>query len=163
WRALGGLGLATLAWRLASGPALVRAATIAIDAWVMLCTPFRMYWRQDSPLLARLPVPGRALFDVAVVRSLRAAAGAVVMLLPGAIVIGGLAPAIVAATAIASALLLPAVALGAGALVAGGKANALMRAVGGVEVAAPPTAWLGMLPGLAAAGVVLGVIFANPI
>jgi len=148
---------------------IVVAATIALFAWVMLGAPFRMYWRPDSPLLARLPIPGRALFDVALVRSLRAALAAIVMVAPAAAAMT-LAPgggelalrhlALIGAIAVASALLVPAVALGAGALVAGGKADALFEAIGGTEVPTPPTAWLGVLPGLTAAGVVLAAIAA---
>ncbi|MCB9563060.1 MAG: hypothetical protein H6709_24955 [Kofleriaceae bacterium] len=64
------------------------------------------------------------------------------------------------AMALASALLLPAIGLAGGALVAGSKAQALVRAVGGAEVEAPPTVWLGGLPGLGAAAVVLVAIAA---
>ncbi len=140
-------------------------AIVGAFGWVMLGAPFRMFWRRDSPLLARLPVPGRVLFDLALIRSVRAAAMATLVVAPAAAATGLFAGemaarhlALVGAVALASALLLPAVALGAGALVAGGKAHSLMKAVGGVEVAAPPTAWLGVLPGLAAAAVVLAVI-----
>jgi hypothetical protein len=165
-------GLAAWVWREARldpvvASRIVLAAVVAAYSWVMLATPFRMYWRVDSPLLARLPVPGRVLFDVALIRSIRAAGGAAVVVAPAAVALGTVATelavrhlAVVSAVAAAAALLLPAVALGAGALVAGGKASALMRAVGGVDVPAPPTAWLGVLPGLAAAAVVLAVIAA---
>ncbi|HET6613714.1 MAG TPA: hypothetical protein VFG83_17060, partial [Kofleriaceae bacterium] len=41
---------------------VVLALTGAIAA---LGAPFRMYWRHDAALLARLPLPGRALFGLA--------------------------------------------------------------------------------------------------
>ncbi len=153
--------------RPASTAALV--AIVGAYTWVMLGTSFRMYWRLDSPILSRLPVPGGPLFDVALVRSLRASARASLIALPAA---GAIAAhdteialrhlAVAGTIGLAAALLLPAVALGAGAIVVGGKAQSLMRAVGGAEVAAPPSAWLGVLPGLAAAAVVLGAIAAAP-
>ena len=147
---------------------LVLAALLVFYTFVMFGAPFRMYWRVDSPLLARLPIPGRALFDAALVRSLRAAGAAAVVVVPPALALL-LVPeigtelalrhlALWAAVALAAALLLPAVALGAGAIVVGGKAHALIQAVGGTEVAAPPTAWLGVLPGFAASGIVLAVL-----
>jgi hypothetical protein len=172
WIARVGAGAGLAAWvaRLAdqgdiAASRVVVAATIAMFAWVMLGAPFRMYWRPDSPLLARLPIPGRALFDVAIIRSLRAAFGGLVVVAPAAAAIGVADSelalrhlSLVGAVALASALFIPAVALGAGALVAGGKADALFEAIGGTEVPTPPTAWLGLLPGLAAAAVVLGAI-----
>jgi len=166
---IAGAGIAALVasqdLRAASKTALI--AIVGAYTWIMLGTSFRMYWRPDSPILARLPVPGGPLFDVALIRSLRAAGRASLIALPAA---GAIAAhdvelalrhaAIAGAVGLAAALLLPAVALGAGAIVAGGKAQSLMRAVGGAEVAAPPSAWLGVLPGLAAAAVVLGAIAA---
>jgi hypothetical protein len=173
-RAAVAAGIALLVWRQGrenalAGSSLCLAATVVVFAQVMLGAPFRMYWRVDSPLLARLPIPGAALFDVALVRSARATLGALVLVAPSALALAAVDSelamrhlAIVGAVAVAAALFLPAVALGAGALVAGGKADSLVRAVGGADVAAPPTAWLGMLPGLAAAAVVLAVIGAAP-
>lgn len=147
----------------------VLAATVLGMAAVMLGTPFRMFWRPDAALLARLPIPGRALFDVAVVRCARASLAAAAVLAPAAAALAvadGAAAArhlaLLAATATAAAALLPAVALAAGALVAGGKADALVRALGGGEVAAPPTTWLGLLPGLAAAAVLIAALVAAP-
>ena len=164
WIARLGAGAGIAAWAAGEGGVaasrIVVAATVVVYAWVMLGAPFRMYWRPDSPLLARLPIPGRVLFDVALIRSARAALAAAVVVVPAAALVDapGRHLALVGAVAVASALLLPAIALGGGAIVAGGKAQALMRAVGGAEVAAPPTAWLGVLPGLAAAAVVLAIL-----
>jgi hypothetical protein len=172
-RALAGAALAALVAERArldpiAASRLVLAATVVMYAWVMLGTPARMYWRVDAPLLARLPIPGRALFDLALVRSLRATLAASVVVAPAvaallvAPAVGGELAArhavVVGTAALAAALLLPAVALGAGTLIAGGKAAALVRGLAGGELAAPPVAWLGVLPGLAAAGVVLVVI-----
>src|SRR5262245_46257752 len=67
-----------------AGSAITLAATVVVFAQVMLGAPFRMYWRTDSPLLARLPVPGRALFDVALVRSARATVGGLLLVAPAA-------------------------------------------------------------------------------
>lgn len=168
-----GAGLAALVARQAEvdpvlASRLILAALVVFYTFVMFGAPFRMYWRIDSPLLARLPIPGRALFDVALIRSLRASAAAAIVVVPAAAALA-LVPevgrelalrhlALWGAVALASALLLPAVALGAGALVVGGKAQSLMSAVGGGEVAAPPSAWLGVLPGFASSWIVLAVI-----
>ncbi len=178
----GWLGWALLIAAGAGGAALVAAraredvdaasrlavvSLLAAHAWVMLATPFRMYWRPDAVLLARLPIPGGALFDVALIRTLRATARAAVVSLPCAAAIAATSAelalrhvALWGVVATATALLLPAVALAGGAIVAGGKADALMAAMGGGELRAPPTLWLGGLPGLAAAAVILLVLAA---
>ena len=147
---------------------LVLAALLVFYTFVMFGAPFRMFWRVDSPLLARLPIPGRALFDVALVRSLRAAGAAAIVVVPGAVALAVVPEvgrelmlrhlALWGAVALAAALLLPAVALAAGAIVASGKAQNLIAAAAGGEVGPPPSAWLGVLPGFASSGVVLGVI-----
>lgn len=168
--ALAGLGgaAAVAAQARADVAAASRLALLALGVshlWVMLGTSFRMYWRADAPLWARLPIPGGALFDVALVRTLRATARAAVVAVPCAAALALEAPevaarhlALWAAVATATALLLPAVALAGGAIVASDKAEALVAAMGGGELRAPPTVWLGGLPGLAAAAVVLLIL-----
>ena len=122
---------------------------------VVFGTPYRMYWRRDSALLARLPVPGSALFQVAVVRTLRAAAIATLPALAAVLsvaVIADLSAAlrlalVAAASATLAGLLSPAACLLGGAIVASDKAQALIDSFGG-EVRAPRVTWLGALPGL---------------
>ena len=73
---------------------------------------------------------------------------------PDAVAVLGRHAALAVALAFAAAALVPAVAVAAGALVVSGKADQLLAGLGG-EVKAPPTAWLGVLPGLASAVAVL--------
>jgi hypothetical protein len=47
--------------------------------------PFHLYWRPDAALLAQLPIADTALFDVALVRCMRAAAATLLAVLAGAI------------------------------------------------------------------------------
>jgi len=132
---------------------------------VVFGTPFRMYWRRDSALLARLPIPGSALFRVALARGLWAATSALAgpAVLAGALCwlatpsIGLRHLALVGVAWVVSALLAPAAALAGGALVASDKLDQMMEQMGG-EFRAPRTGWLGILPGLAAAGGALVVI-----
>jgi hypothetical protein len=49
------------------------AATIVAFALAFMRVPFQLYWRGDAALLAQLPIGGGALFDVALIRCLRAA------------------------------------------------------------------------------------------
>jgi len=123
-----------------------------------------MYWRRDSALLARLPIPGSALFRVALVRGMWAATSA---LAGPAVVAGALCwqatvsiglrhLALVGVAWVVAALLAPAAALAGGAL-ASDKLDQMMEQMGG-EFRAPRTGWLGILPGLAAAGGALVVI-----
>lgn len=143
------------------------AAVIAATALAIFGAPFRMYWRRDSALLARLPIRGSALFYVALWRSVRVAS---IALCAPAIACAGFALAGHAEIAVrhlalvcmawsGAALLGPAAALLAGAVVASDRVEALLESVGG-ELAAPKTGWLGILPGLAATLVVLALIAA---
>jgi hypothetical protein len=172
WRqALGGAVAVTalIAWvghgsGLAAASRLWLAAAIAATAPAMLGAPFRLYWRHDSALWARLPLPGAALFHVALVRSIRSALRAAIVVGPAALVIdpGGIDGALIgrhlallAALTAGAGLLVPAVAVAGGAIVASDKAASLVAQLGGGEVHAPPTGWLGALPGATAAGLVL--------
>lgn len=138
------------------------AVLIAGHTLVVFGTPFRMFWRRDAALLGRLPLHGRPLFAVALVRTARATAMALVPVAIAAVAFGPwlaweatarhLALAVV--VALWAALLAPAAALAAGAMVTSEKAAALFGAMGG-EFQAPKTSWLGILPGLTATGLAL--------
>lgn len=150
---------ASTLWGLAAGAAVTAAAMGA---------PFRLYFRHDAALLLRLPIPGRAFFIAGLWRSARASARALVFSFPGAVVLAlvvdlGLAirlGAVVTAGALAAATLAPAAALAAGSLVASDRAQAAIDHFTG-EVRAPPTAYLGLLPGVAAAAIALAAIFSS--
>jgi hypothetical protein len=151
-------------------PAASRLLLLAIaagDVLVVFGTPFRLYWRHDAPLLGRLSIPGRSLFVVGLVRSLRAAGRVLVVCVPG--VLGLLAVpdigmmlavrhlAVAVATACMAGLLAPAAGLLAGAMVASDKVHAALDSFGG-ELRGPRTSWLGFLPGVTAAAVALLVL-----
>jgi hypothetical protein len=129
---------------------------------LVLGAPFRMYWRRDSTLLARLPIAGPALFRLASWLALRSAAGyllalglaaaplflfldagpiARLLLLGGALVIAGMLSSTVAGTV-------------AGAIVVSAKTQELIREVSSGQVA-PGVVWLSMVPAAFAVGVVL--------
>jgi HAMP domain-containing protein len=61
------------------------AAAIVAFALAFMRVPFQLYWRSDASLLAQLPIEGGPLFDVALVRCLRAGALTLVAALIGAI------------------------------------------------------------------------------
>ncbi len=131
------------------------AAIALAQILVVFGTPYRMYWRSDSALLARLSISGSALFHVALVRTLRAAATAALPAAVSVVVIGAVADwnvalrlTLVSATTFAlAALLTPAACLAGGAIVASDKAQSVIDSFGG-EVKPPGVAWLGSLPGL---------------
>jgi hypothetical protein len=146
-------------WGLAAGLA---------TAGIVMRAPFRMYWRHDATLLARLPIPGDALYGLAARRSRRAAAQVALALVLAAVPVafvgaagagGALAfarfVAVVLVGAATAALLTPPVGAFAGALVADVE---LQRALGQLagESSGPPTVWLGFLP--AAGGLGAGIV-----
>jgi hypothetical protein len=144
------------------------AAALLAQTAIMLGAPFRLFWRHDAALQARLPLPGGARFDVAVIRSARAAVRAAVICAPALIVFAvedaGWAArhaGVLGALVLAAAVLVPATALAAGGLVASDKAQALGKAFGG-EVQLSGTGWLGALPGLAMSAVVIAAILCAP-
>jgi hypothetical protein len=152
-------------------PSATMIVTVLLAAFVpaMFGAPYRMFWRRDAPLLARLPIAGAALWYVAVVRAARAAARSIVVVAPALAVIAvadpviaGRAAAIALTMALAAIALVPAVCLSAAHMVATGKATGLASAVGGGEVALPTTTWLGGLPATAIAGVVVAAIYGAP-
>lgn len=169
WLASLAAGVAATAWvAAANGIASTRwlSAAVALYAVAMLRVPFVLFWRGDAGLLTRLPVRGRPLFDAALRSTSSLAAQALVPALMAALPMlrfeGGAELALrhgALAVAMASAVagFVPAVAVGAGALVVSGKAQQLMSSMG-PELPAPPTSWLGVLPGLASAAVILAAI-----
>lgn len=137
-------------------------------AGVVMRAPFRMYWRHDATLLARLPIGGDALYGLAARRSLRAGAQVALALGLAALPVafaghvdatGALAwlrfVAIVAGSCAAAALLTPPLGALAGALVADEKLSRGLASMAG-EASGPPLIWLSFLPamgGLGAGGV----------
>lgn len=163
--AVGAAALVLAEIRGGEGAAAVRIALAAITAaqvLVVFGTPYRMYWRRDSALLARMPIPGSALFALALRRSVRAAGLALIVAAGVVLAVGAAASWAVAArlaivsgaAAVAAGLLAPAACLAAGAIVASDKAQAIINSFGG-ELPAPKVTWLGALPGLVATGVAL--------
>ncbi|HWM88623.1 MAG TPA: hypothetical protein VNO33_22390, partial [Kofleriaceae bacterium] len=145
------------------------AVTAAAHVLVLFGSPHRLYWRRDAGLLTRLPISGGPLYRVALLRSVRTAARAA---LPCALAALAFGPALgwpaglrllalVAVAALAAGLLGPSISLLAGAVVASDKAQALLGEVTG-EFRAPRTSWLGILPGIAGAGLVLFLIALEP-
>jgi hypothetical protein len=170
WLAMLVTGAAAAAW-VATAPDGSAASTrwlwtaVALYAVAMLRVPFVLFWRADAALLARLPIEGRPLWGAAqwatgelaaqaLAASSLAALPLAVLAGPDAVAVLGRHAALAVALAFAAAALVPAVAVAAGALVVSGKADQLLAGLGG-EVKAPPTAWLGVLPGLASAVAVL--------
>ena len=171
--ALGALGApaGAAAGGLASAAATWLAVLAGGHVLVLFGAPFRLFWRRDAALIGRLAVPGRVLFQVALARSVRATLRVLVpclLALPAfalgpagepALVLRHLVLAIIAA--LGAGLLGPAVTLAAGAMVASDKAQQIMGNLGG-EVQAPRSSWLGLLPGLTGAALVLALLAAAP-
>jgi hypothetical protein len=164
--AVGGAGAAWVATASSSASTRWLSAAVALYAVAMLRVPFVLFWRGDAGLLTRLPVRGRPLFDAALRSTSSLAAQALVPALLAALPLlrldGGAElmlrhTALALAMAVAVAGFVPAVAVGAGALVVSGRAQQLMSSMG-PELPAPPTSWLGVLPGLASAAVILAAI-----
>jgi hypothetical protein len=165
------IAAAAAAWIASSSSATAptRWLWVAVLAQVatMMRVPFVLYWRADASLLARLPIRGRPLFDAALwsiaAIALEALAISWLSALPlsladhGASALLARAVALSGALAIAAAAGIPAVAVAAGSMVVSDKAKLWAKELGG-DVAGPPTAWLGVLPGIASAGVVLVAI-----
>jgi hypothetical protein len=121
--------------------------------------PFRMFWRRDATLLARLPIAGRELYRVATWLSLRAAGGwLLALLLAGAPLAAGLGAGsslrlafLAAGLLVAGALAAPVAGTVAGAVVVSAKAQALIRDVSSGQ-AASGVVWLSLIPGFSALG-----------
>jgi hypothetical protein len=145
------------------------AVVAASHVVVLLGAPFRMYWRRDSAMIGRSAIAGDAIFTVALVRSVRAAARVALPCAMAAVVFG-LGPlgsweialrhvTLVAIALLWAGLLGPCVALAAGAIVASETAQAALKSLT-AEFEAPRTSWLGILPGLFGAGFALILIAA---
>ncbi len=171
WLATALAGGAALAW-VATGEASASTrwlwAAVTLFSVAMLRVPFVLFWRDDAALLSRLPVRGQPLFDAAMMATaalaMQALLPALVAALPLALVGDAASPelfarhaALAGAMAVAAGVGIPAVAVGAGALVVSGKAQQVLSSMG-PELPAPPTSWLGVLPGVASAAVVLAAI-----
>ncbi|HEY4242981.1 MAG TPA: hypothetical protein VGM88_24365 [Kofleriaceae bacterium] len=82
------LGLALVAWvwwrthdgGIEAGQRAWFAMALVVSAVTFLRVPFALYWRADAPLLAQLPIEGKALLDVALARCLRGGIGLAVLL-----------------------------------------------------------------------------------
>lgn len=145
------------------------AYVVAAHAVLVFAAPYRLFWRRDSGLLARLAIRGRALFSLALRRGARAALTAAIP--PAAVVataaaFGELAfswrhLATLGVGQCAAMFLGPAAALAGGAVVASDRAQALLDSFGG-EVRAPKVTWLGLLPGIAATLAVLEALALAP-
>ncbi|HEX4417704.1 MAG TPA: hypothetical protein VH165_07385 [Kofleriaceae bacterium] len=191
---VGGLLAAWVAWRSSAGLAAASHAWLAgaVVAYgvAFLRVPFHVYWRADAPLLAQLPIEGRPLLDAALVRCAGAAAATTLAVAIGLVPLA-LAPAggavdgaaliarhlaFAGALGVASALLVPAVTVGAAAMVVHGSAalhtatalagaparEVAARPVEGGQAPASPSAILGALPGFAATFVLAGAIAVAP-
>jgi hypothetical protein len=171
----GGAIAAWVAWRqdvdaIAGSNAWFAVALVAF-ATAFMRVPFHIYWRHDASLLAQLPIEGKPLFDVALLRCVRAAASTTLAVALGALPIARLSTeiylrhvAMAGALGIAAALLLPAVSIWAAQLVAVGQRDDRIqraRAAAGITQApsAPSTAALGAVPGFVASIVFVGVIY----
>jgi len=140
-------------WLLACG---IGAALVPMGA------PWRFYWRADSTLLARLPIPGEALYRLGAARGARTAAAMFAVLalaaLPALLVDATLfarALALAALVTTVGTLLAPVTALLAGLLVVSEGAQEAfdnMTGAGG----APSVVWLSLVP--AAGGCLLAVL-----
>jgi len=163
-------GIATAAVLMAIGRAADPAE--ARGWWLFTCAlgaalvpmgaPWRYYWRGDSTLLARLPIPGDALYRLGAVRGARVAGENLVVLAlaasPALFVDAGMFARglVVAALAVALGVLLaPVAAVVAGSLVTSPSAQRAfdnMTGAGG----APSVVWLSLVP--AAAGCLVGAV-----
>ncbi len=172
---LAGLALGGECWRRLAGgdPAgalrLWLMLTVAGHVLVLFGSTHRLYWRRDSPLLARMPIPGGALFRLALVRSARAAARVALAAAIAALAFGpdlgwptaGRLELLVAVAALGAGGLGPAAALVAGAVVASDRAQAVLGEIAG-EFKAPRTSWLGILPGVAGSALVVALVLLAP-
>lgn len=172
---LAGLALGGECWRrLAAGdPAgalrLWLMVTVAGHVVVLFGSTHRLYWRRDSPLLARMPIPGGALFRLALWRSARSAGRVALACAISALAFGpdigwptaGRLELLVLVAALGAGGLGPAAALVAGAVVASDRAQAVLGEIAG-EFKAPRTSWLGILPGVAGSALVVALVLLAP-
>lgn len=162
------------------------AAAIVAFALAFMRVPFQLYWRSDASLLAQLPIDGGPLFDVALLRCVRAAALTLIAALLGAIPLALLDPQAIAdatrqisATPIAGevphlspvdfylhhAAVAGALALAAGLLIPGVVVWSASLLVGPQMTAserANAGAILGAIPGAASAFIIVATIVGSP-
>lgn len=150
------------------GSGLVATVLLAGFVPVMFAAPYRMFWRRDAAILARLPIPGGALWWVAIVRAARAAGIATVVVAPTLALVAwvdaasGLRGAALAGALILATIgLVPGACLAAAWLVTAGKMDVLARSVAGEYRLESATA-MGAVPGATMAGVVVAVVYAAP-
>ncbi len=140
-------------------------ALLTTTCLAFVTAPFRIFWSRDADALARHPIRGRPLFRLGLTRNLWVAGG---FALPSALGLAGFVSAgqyevairhaAVAVAALAgTTLLAPACAVLAGALAASERAEAVARSFGG-EFQAPRGAYLGIIPGVVGACVVLVIL-----
>lgn len=166
-RRLGGFGQAAAGQSTFTGTVrLWLAAVLAGHTLVVFGAPHRLFWREDSAFLSRLPIAGSVYLRAALWRSMRSAA---LVSLPCAAAAVTFVPAVgwpailrmecLVVMAFAwAAFLGPAAAVAAGAVVASDRAQAVIGQMGG-EFAAPRTSWLGILPGVTASALVVIAVF----
>lgn len=170
-----GAAAAWIALAPSAGAASERWVVVAIGvlATLALAIPQQMFWRPDAAILARLPITGQALLGAALRDVAVSAAQALVALLVVAaplavwsperlgrhvvVAVGGttLTGALVAAVGVAAAAMV-------GAALARAPALAATARELGAQASAPATGWLGILPGLAAAGALTAVVLSRP-
>ena len=148
---------------------LYLVAVVGAQTAVIFGGPFRLFWRHDAAILSRLELPGHSLFQVGLVRSVRAAGRILVASLIAACAFA-LDPdldialrhlAIACSSAIIAGFLGPATTLWAGSLVASNKLAATLNNVSG-EVNITPSTFLGMIPGTVGASLALFAIALAP-
>jgi hypothetical protein len=133
WQTHASLAAANRTWL------VIALAAFAVAA---LRVPFHIYWRVDASLLARLPIAGHALVDVALVRCVRAAVATTLAIALAAVPIARIAASafahdveLAATLGACAAGLVPASALAAAAIVARdprATAGAILGALPGV-------------------------------
>jgi hypothetical protein len=172
---VGGAAIAGwVAWRDATSTSAAShtwlAATVVAFAVTFMRVPFQLYWRPDASLLAQLPIEGGPLFDVALVRCVRAASATTLAALIGAvpfvqtsIELAARHAAFAVTLGIGAALFIPAVATWAATLVAFGQRDERIQrvraAAGLAQTPDPPSsALLGALPGLGATILITGIL-----
>jgi hypothetical protein len=169
-----GLGLALAAAVAASaryGGAASARRDYGLLLWVaigvvVLGAPFRLLWRQDTPLLSRLPIGGAPIYRLLTVRGLRVALGAALALfcasLPALFWLGAGGWA---RLAVATVLSLGCAAAVAPAATAVGVALAASTTVGdtmGYRAGGAGTFWLALVPAVAAGGAAALAVLLGP-
>jgi len=154
---------ALIAWRIDVDPLGASrawlAAVVVLMCAVMIGAPARLWWRHDAAIVSRLPIPGEALFTVALVRSIRVTLHAVIVCAPSLVFfpreVALRDGAWLGAFACASGFLVPAAALVGGTLVAIPPAVAMAARKAGMPVPGRRSEMLGAIPGFAMSATVI--------